>query len=36
MNESHESLRHDFEVCNDGLNVMVDARARRPAASARA
>jgi galactokinase len=28
MNESHESLRCDFEVTNDGLNVMVD-EARR-------
>jgi len=24
MNESHESLRSDFEVTNDGLNTMVD------------
>ena len=24
MNESHESLRYDFEVTNDGLNVMVE------------
>ena len=24
MNESHESLRHDFEVTSDALNVMVD------------
>ena len=23
MDASHESLRHDFEVCNDGLNEMV-------------
>ena len=30
MNESHESLRHDFEVCNDGLNVMVDEARRAP------
>jgi len=30
MNESHESLRHDFEVCNDGLNVMVDEARRGP------
>jgi galactokinase len=30
MNESHESLRHDFEVCNDGLNVMVDAAREAP------
>jgi galactokinase len=30
MNESHESLRYDFEVCNDGLNVMVDAARRAP------
>jgi galactokinase len=30
MNESHESLRHDFEVTNDGLNVMVDCARRAP------
>ncbi len=30
MNESHESLRHDFEVTNDGLNVMVDEARRAP------
>jgi galactokinase len=30
MNESHESLRYDFEVCNDGLNVMVDEARRAP------
>jgi galactokinase len=30
MTESHESLRHDFEVCNDGLNVMVDEARRAP------
>jgi galactokinase len=30
MDESHESLRHDFEVTNDGLNVMVDAARRAP------
>jgi galactokinase len=30
MNESHESLRHDFEVCNDGLNAMVDEARRAP------
>jgi galactokinase len=30
MNESHESLRHDFEVCNNGLNVMVDEARRAP------
>ena len=30
MNESHESLRHDFEVCNDGLNVMADEARRAP------
>ncbi len=30
MNESHESLRHDFEVCNDGLNVMVDKARQAP------
>ena len=30
MNESHESLRHDFEVTNDGLDVMVDAARRAP------
>jgi galactokinase len=30
MNESHESLRHDFEVCNDGLNVMVDCARQAP------
>jgi galactokinase len=30
MNESHESLRHDFEVTNDGLNVMVEEARRAP------
>jgi galactokinase len=30
MNESHESLRHDFEVCNDGLNTMVDCARSAP------
>jgi galactokinase len=30
MNESHESLRHDFEVTNDGLNAMVDEARRAP------
>jgi galactokinase len=30
MDESHESLRHDFEVCNDGLNAMVDEARRAP------
>jgi galactokinase len=30
MNESHESLRYDFEVTNDGLNVMVDEARRAP------
>jgi galactokinase len=30
MNESHESLRYDFEVCNDGLNVMVDEARHAP------
>jgi galactokinase len=30
MNESHESLRHDFEVTNDGLDVMVDEARRGP------
>jgi len=30
MNESHESLRHDFEVTNDGLNAMVDEARRGP------
>ncbi len=30
MNESHDSLRHDFEVTNDGLNVMVDEARRAP------
>ena len=30
MDESHESLRHDFEVCNDGLNAMVDEARRGP------
>jgi galactokinase len=30
MNDSHESLRHDFEVCNEGLNVMVEEARRAP------
>jgi galactokinase len=30
MNESQESLRHDFEVTNDGLNVMVDCARKAP------
>jgi len=30
MNESHESLRHDFDVCNDGLNTMVDEARKAP------
>jgi galactokinase len=30
MNESHESLRHDFEVTNDGLNTMVDEARKAP------
>jgi galactokinase len=30
MDESHESLRYDFEVCNDGLNVMVEEARRAP------
>ncbi len=30
MNESHESLRYDFDVCNDGLNVMVDCARKAP------
>ncbi len=30
MNESHESLRQDFEVTNDGLNTMVDQARRAP------
>jgi galactokinase len=30
MDESHESLRHDFEVCNDGLNAMVEEARRAP------
>ncbi|HSD26334.1 MAG TPA: galactokinase, partial [Vicinamibacteria bacterium] len=30
MNDSHESLRHDFEVTNDGLNVMADEARRAP------
>jgi galactokinase len=30
MNESHDSLRDDFEVCNDGLNTMVDSARRAP------
>ena len=25
MNESHESLRHDYEVSSDALDLMVDA-----------
>ena len=31
MNASHESLRYDFEVCNDALNTMVDCARRHPA-----
>jgi galactokinase len=30
MDESQESLRHDFEVTNDGLNVMVDCARKAP------
>jgi len=30
MDESHESLRCDFEVCNDGLNAMVEQARRAP------
>jgi galactokinase len=30
MNESQESLRHDFEVTNDGLNIMVDCARQAP------
>jgi galactokinase len=30
MNESHESLRHDFEVTNDGLDTMVDEARKAP------
>lgn len=30
MNASHESLRHDFEVCNDALNAMVDCAREAP------
>ncbi len=30
MNESHDSLRRDFEVTNDGLNAMVDEARRAP------
>ena len=30
MNQSHDSLRDDFEVCNDGLNTMVDFARRAP------
>jgi galactokinase len=36
MNESHESLKHDFEVTNDALNVMVEcARAEEGCFGAR-
>jgi galactokinase len=31
MVESHESLRDDYEVCNDALNVMVDSALHHPA-----
>ena len=30
MNESHESLRQDFEVTNDGLDTMVDEARKAP------
>jgi galactokinase len=30
MNESHESLRHDFEVTNEALNVIVDCARKAP------
>jgi galactokinase len=30
MNASHESLRYDFEVCNDGLNTMVECARSAP------
>jgi galactokinase len=30
MDESHQSLRHDFEVTNDGLNTMVDEARKAP------
>jgi galactokinase len=30
MDDSHQSLRFDFEVCNDGLNTMVDKARQAP------
>lgn len=31
FNESHQSLRDDYEVCNDALNTMVDLAQQHPA-----